>query len=208
VPACSSIVQVMTGLSDAGLAPPPQLHLTANGSGPAAAAAAAAAPAMRLQAAAAALQPTGQPAGVVTSPHKSSASSSSGGGSDLLSDLRHAMASLDGERQQPAGMAADTDDESISDVFDDVAPAQPAGSLLQQVARDIAALNSRNAALQQEIDGMSVTSSSLPSPRPQPAAPAAARRASPQPQQQQVGAGKQAAASHTLLPPTPDLSQT
>ena len=164
---------------------------------------------MRLQAAAAALQPTGQPAGVVTSPHKSSASS--GGGSDLLSDLRHAMASLDGERQQPAGMAADTDDESISDVFDDVAPAQPAGSLLQQVARDIAALNSRNAALQQEIDGMSVTSSSLPSPRPQPAARAAAWQAAPQLQQQQqqrVGTGKQATASHTLLPPTPDLSQT
>jgi membrane-bound lytic murein transglycosylase B len=170
---------------------------------------------MRPQAAAAAFQPTSQPAGAVSSAHKSSASSG-GGGSDLLSDLRHAMAFLDVERQQPAAMAAaahtDSDDESISDVFDDVAPAQPTGSLLQQVARDIAALNSRNATLQQEIDGMSVTSSSLPSPRPQPAARAAAWQAAPQLQQQQqqqrVGTGKQATASHTLLPPTPDLSQT
>lgn len=158
----------------------------------------------------------------------------------MFADLRHAMASLSVERQQqqPAGRATstpaaraaaaltataadtDTDGESISDVFDDVAevddvaPAgQPAGSsLLQQVARDIAALNSRNAALQHEIDGISVTSSSLPSPRLQPTAPATfARGAPPQQQQPQQFAGarnKQAATSHTLLPPTPDLSQT
>lgn len=141
--------------------------------------------------------------------------------SDVLSDLQQAMAALDEEPEVQQKLwprlAVDSDGDSIADVFGSVGPpvAPPAPapahfSLLQQVTAEIAELNVRNANLQQEIDSLS--SSSAPSP--------------PRPlqhprQQQAVGPGvvaarapvttsgrKPAAGSHTLLPPTPDLSQT
>lgn len=94
------------------------------------------------------------------------------------------------------------------------------GGLLEQVAADIAALTSRNAALQHEIDSISVASSSGLRPLPG-AAPAAAPASHRQYQQQQeqlppplrlhVANGKPAPGSGTaamLLPPTPELSQS
>ncbi len=107
---------------------------------------------------------------------------------------------------------------SISDVFDDVAaglpgsPAVPApapahADLLQQVTRDIAALNARNAALQQEIDAISVGSSSTLPSLPSPHRWHAARQQQVQ-EAQQGGARKPGAPSHSLLPRTPDLSQS
>jgi hypothetical protein len=108
---------------------------------------------------------------------------------------------------------------SVSDVFDDVAaglalpgsPAVPApgpahADLLHQVTRDIAALNARNAALQQEIDAISVGSSSTLPSLPSPHRWQAARQA--QQAQQQGAARKPGAPSHSLLPRTPDLSQS
>lgn len=107
---------------------------------------------------------------------------------------------------------------SVSDVFEDVAPSLPLpgspavpppgpahANLLQQVTRDIAALNARNAALQQEIDAISVGSSSTLPSLPSPQRWQAARQ---QAQQQPGGARKPGAPSHSLLPRTPDLSQS
>lgn len=92
--------------------------------------------------------------------------------------------------------------------------------LLEQVAADIAALTSRNAALQHEIDSISVASST--GLRPWSAAAGAAAPAPQQAHRQQqeqmpppprlhVATGKPAPGSGTaaaLLPPTPELSQS
>lgn len=101
--------------------------------------------------------------------------------------------------------AADSDGDSLlGDVFGGVPPGRP--TLLQQVTSEIAELHARNAHLQEEIDSLSVASSSNPSPQrppPPPRRQAAAVQAAPA----AAGGHKPAAASHSLLPPTPDLSQ-
>lgn len=103
-----------------------------------------------------------------------------------------------------AAAAHDSDADSLlGDVFDGVspppAPAPGHLTLLQQVTAEIAELNARNAHLQQEIDSLSVASSSNPSPQRPPQPPRRPPAA--------AGGLKPAAGSHSLLPPTPDLSQ-
>ena len=128
---------------------------------------------------------------------------------DILSQLRLAMAALDASPSPPRlsgavgeGDAGSSSSSSVSgDVFEHVGGV-PAGTglpPLQQVAHDIAALASRNAALQREIDGISVASSS--------GGGVAAVVAALGTGQQQQHHERHPAGSLTMLPPTPDISQ-